>query len=132
MSDTPNDYSIYRGSVDAAWLRKRIDRAMRDDCDMIVRAQEMAELCEALEQRDSLRRELASLREAAEPFAEAWRLRAQRPAQTSGNKVRERRDLEAGFYSIMKPDGERYLLTGEHLKRIGEAYDMPNSEGPSQ
>ena len=64
MSDTPNDYSIYRGSVDAAWLRKRIDRAMRDDCDMIVRAQEMAELCEALEQRDSLRRELASLREA--------------------------------------------------------------------
>lgn len=77
---------------------------------------------EEIETLKAARLALAELLQAAEPFATAWHLRAQRPAQTSGNKVRERRDLEAGFYSVMKPDGERFLLTGYDLKRLGEAF----------
>lgn len=53
--DTPNDYSIYQGEVDTAWLRQRIDHAMDNVSDVVMKPQQLAELCYAMEERQALR-----------------------------------------------------------------------------
>lgn len=54
-TDTPNDYTAYQGEVDTAWLRKRIDHAMDSVSDLVMKPQQLAELCLAMEERDALR-----------------------------------------------------------------------------
>lgn len=54
-TDTPNDYTAYQGEVDTTWLRKRIDHAMDSVSDLVMSANQMADLCQAMEERDALR-----------------------------------------------------------------------------
>lgn len=59
-TDTPNDYSVYQGEVDTAWLRKRIDHAMDNVSDLVISASQAAELCHAMEERDAMKARMES------------------------------------------------------------------------
>ncbi|MDX5979584.1 hypothetical protein [Vreelandella alkaliphila] len=53
--DAPNDYTAYQGEVDTAWLRQRIDHAMNNVSDLVMSASQMADLCQAMEERDAMK-----------------------------------------------------------------------------
>lgn len=70
ITDTPNDYTAYQGEVDTIWLRKRIDHAMDSVSDLVMKPQQLAELCLAMEERDALRDMLEDSRQTIALIAE--------------------------------------------------------------
>lgn len=69
------------------------------------------------------RQHVEPLIEALKPFATAWEGTKPTPDCTERAYWRRLERALAGFHSVRTPSGERFVLTGEHLRQAADALE---------